>query len=1024
MSRLIALLQMVALLGALLLAGVAHAAAGVEAAGVEAAGVEAAGVVAGVEVRCDLALCDDAEQRSSLLALAGIEVGAAWSEERSSRASKALESAGMFERVTLTARACEAGLCVEVELVGRQRIADVFIEPGGALTSEIQRRLFLRSGSVWTGDEETLGRQRRAIEEYFESTGYFGSKVTIEPKERPGRLVDVTVRAELGRQVTLRRLAVRGNSAIGFERIRDVVLGEMSLTRGYTKANLRSALEAIQSLYRGAGYLRARVVRSEEHPIVAQSVMDLFLQVEEGGPWRIEVAGNTAISNAEVISTAALGSAGLVDGAVLEEAAEQVRRRYESLGYTFAEVKAQVVEESGVEVVTFAIIEGERLPIRMVACEGVAEELREGIVAQLETRPLTAFGSGGYLIRGAVAADLLRIEQGMRDAGYPQAVVSGYKVGRLRDGSGLEVTFAVQAGVRRTASRVRYVLDGEPRRSPVALGLDEGGVYSESAYLGAKEALKRFWTEQGYAGADVAGVCRDAAGDPVACQAEPLAAACRIDPATLPLSACRDKTTKSKREEFFVCPLLLEGTDCATGVAPLGPSIAVDFEVTRGRLSRFGGTLLLGNHRSQSEAVLAELKYEKGEAYSMEAIYRTQAGLRSLGLFDSVRASTLSITDASGAEVVYTVLEVEETHPWTVDVNAGVELQFGGVGRELLVLSAEPVFRHRNILGRLEEFRASGNLDIDPSSLSRLSSGEVKMGANLSYFDPRFHGFGLFREATEALVEVYGDRDRLTLAPAPQVDEWGVGARARDESDTRRGLFYEFGISFRNTRSIDQSGEADRPVESAAILSATPRVTYDRRNHPLRPTAGYLAEVSVELADDFVGLSNASAFTKLTARTVGFWSLAPGVVAATQLRVGYATGGLLSGFDAGRSLALPLSERFLMGGSGSVRGFGEGAIKTVEGDASGGDVFVQANAELRYGLVPALGVEGAAFVDAGELAREASALSAGELRSAAGLGLRWVIANMIPVALDYGTNLSRRIGEPFGRFHLNVGYTF
>ena len=113
-----------------------------------------------------------------------------------------------------------------------------------------------------------------------------------------------------------------------------------------------------------------------------------------------------------------------------------------------------------------------------------------------------------------------------------------------------------------------------------------------------------------------------------------------------------------------------------------------------------------------------------------------------------------------------------------------------------------------------------------------------------------------------------------------------------------------------------------------------------------------------------------------------------------------------------------------MGGSGSVRGFGEGAIKTVEGDASGGDVFVQANAELRYGLVPALGVEGAAFVDAGELAREASALSAGELRSAAGLGLRWVIANMIPVALDYGTNLSRRIGEPFGRFHLNVGYTF
>ena len=984
----------------------------------------AEGVVAGVEVRCDLALCEDAEQRASLLALAGIEVGSAWSEERAARATKALESAAMFERVTVTERACEAGLCVEIALAGHQRIADVFIEPGGALTSEIQRRLFLRSGSVWTGDEETLGRQKRAIEEYFDSTGYFGSKVTIEAKERPGRLVDVTVRAELGRQVTLRRLAVRGNSAIAFERIRDVVLGEMSLTRGYTKANLRSALDAVQSLYRGAGYLRARVVRSDARQMPSENVVDLFLEVEEGGPWRIEVAGNTAISNAELIATAALGAAGLVDGAVLDEAAEQVRRRYESLGYTFAEVKAQVVDDEGVQVVTFAVIEGERLPIRSVALEGVPEELAASITAELETRPLTAFGAGGYLVRAAVAADVLRIEQGLRDAGYQQAVVTAYKVARLRDGSGLEVSFSVQPGERRRASRVRYLLEGEASRSPVALGLKEGGVYAASSYAAAKESLTRWWTDRGYPSAEVVGVCRDAAGAEVGCEAEPLSAACRIDPTSLPLSSCRGRARKASGDELFVCPLLSEGTECAIGDESLGAAVAVDFEVTRGRLSRFGGTMLLGNHRSQSGAILAELKYEKGEPYSMEAIYRTQAGLRSLGLFDSVRASTLSVADGSGEDVVYTVLEVEETHPWTVDANVGVELQFGGVGRELLVLSNEPVFRHRNILGRLEEFRASGNLDIDPSSLSRLSSGEVKMGANLSYFDPRVHGFGLFREATEALVEVYGDRDRLTLAPAPQVDEWGVGARARDESDTRRGLFYEFGVSFRNTRSIDQSGEADRPVESAAILSATPRVTYDRRNHPLRPTEGYLAEVSVELADDFVGLSDASAFTKLTGRAVGFWSLAPGVVAATQLRFGYATGGLLSGFDAGRSLALPLSERFLMGGSGSVRGFGEGVIETVEGDASGGDVFVQANAELRYGLVPALGVEGAAFLDAGELAREAGALSVDELRSAAGLGLRWVIANMIPVAFDYGTNLSRRIGEPFGRFHLNVGYTF
>lgn len=977
-----------------------------------------------VSVSCDIVLCDDPVQRDALLALSGLQPGVVWNDALAEAAKARLLETDIFDSVEVIAAPCEAGLCVAVSLSGRQRIADVHIEPGGALTSEIQRRLFLRSGGLWEGDEETLVRQRKVIEEYFQSTGYFGSSVTIEAKERPGRLVDVTVRAKLGRQVTLRRVAVRGNSAMPFERIRDVVLGEMSITRGYTKANLRSALEAVQTRYREAGFVGARVVRSEARQVPAEGVVDLYLELEEGRPWVFEVAGNTALSRGEVVATAALGSAGYVDSSVLEEAAELVRRRYESLGYTLASVTAQLADREGQQVVTFAITEGNRLPIRSVSLEGVPEGLRESVLSQLETRPLTAFGSGGYLVRAAVASDVSRVEQSLRDSGYQRALVSALKVRRYRDGSGLDLVFVVSLDVRRRVRSVRYEVDGRAASLPTEVGITPGSVFAQSAFASAKEALLRRWTEQGFRSAEVKTICRDAAGEVVACDAEALDAGCRVDVATLSLSTCGEETSSGGRDEERVCSLVVPSNACARAAREGDEEVDAVFSVVPGRPARFGGTILLGNHRSQSAAILAELKYASGEPYSLEAIYRTQAGLRSLGLFDSVRATPLTTVDASGEEVVHTVIEVEETHPWTVDANVGVEFQFGGVGRELLVLSNEPVFRHRNVLGRLEEFRASGNLDVDPSSLSRLSDGEVKVGANLSYFDPRFHGFGLLRQATEALVEVYGERDRLTLAPAPQVDEWGIGARARDESDTRRGLFYEFGVSFRNTRSIDQSGEADRPYENAAILSATPRVTYDRRNHPLRPTEGYLAELSVELADDFVGLSDASAFTKLTARGVAFWSIARGVVLGTQVRGGFATGGLLSGFDAGRSLALPLSERFLMGGSGSVRGFGEGSIQTVEGDASGGDVFVQSNTELRYALVPALGVEGAAFLDAGELARDAGSLSVGELRTSAGLGLRWVIANLIPVAVDYGTNMNRRIGEPFGRVHLNVGYTF
>jgi outer membrane protein assembly factor BamA len=41
-----------------------------------------------------------------------------------------------------------------------------------------------------------------------------------------------------------------------------------------------------------------------------------------------------------------------------------------------------------------------------------------------------------------------------------------------------------------------------------------------------------------------------------------------------------------------------------------------------------------------------------------------------------------------------------------------------------------------------------------------------------------------------------------------------------------------------------------------------------------------------------------------------------------------------------------------------------------------------------------------------------------------GVGVRWLIAGILPLLLDYGTVLNRRPGEGFGRLHFNIGYTF
>ena len=124
-----------------------------------------AATLSGVTVSCDIALCEEASQRDALLSLAGLRSGAPWDADASKAAERALKQTGIFASVALQESPCDGGVCLAVSLSGVQRIGDVFIEPGGALTSEIQRRLFLRSGSVWQGDEQTLGRQRKVIEE-------------------------------------------------------------------------------------------------------------------------------------------------------------------------------------------------------------------------------------------------------------------------------------------------------------------------------------------------------------------------------------------------------------------------------------------------------------------------------------------------------------------------------------------------------------------------------------------------------------------------------------------------------------------------------------------------------------------------------------------------------------------------------------------------------------------------------------------------------------------------------------------
>ncbi|MFW6053799.1 MAG: BamA/TamA family outer membrane protein, partial [Persicimonas sp.] len=145
----------------------------------------------------------------------------------------------------------------------------------------------------------------------------------------------------------------------------------------------------------------------------------------------------------------------------------------------------------------------------------------------------------------------------------------------------------------------------------------------------------------------------------------------------------------------------------------------------------------------------------------------------------------------------------------------------------------------------------------------------------------------------------------------------------------------------------------------------------------------------------------------------------------------------------GRDRLVTEDERFRLGGAGSVRGFANNSLGPLDNDQpTGGEFMLNYNAELRYPLIRSINLYGAVFFDTGLLVDCFSGSAntgarvgcyddafggdnpLGDLRAAAGLGLRYLIVDQIPLVVDYGMVLDRRTGEQFGNVHFNLGYTF
>lgn len=983
--------------------------------------------VARVEVVCDLDDCDRPRFVEALGRLAAIDPGDVLDEALLVRALGRLLETGYFIDAHAETAIAADGVVVRLVVVGATIIEDINLRTGLALAREIRRRIFLRPGMIWTGEQEPIDRQIRVIEEYFENQGVFGSRVTLRSRSTGPGQVELNVRVRRGSRRTVDNLYVRGNENLGYPAIRDAALGAFNLRRSFSASVFERAADAVVALYRERGYIQARVSWESTRRGDQPDSVDLFLEIDEGPRWDVRFRGNRVFTDRELRERVTFYETGFIDEAEVAIAVSEIRTLYETAGHYFTDIEALFQrDDQGLNRVWFEIDEGPTSEVRSISFDGMTALAQSDVLDLLGTNVWGILESGGYLQRAQLSRDIETILEQYRSQGYLHARIPRVVMVGENGGRDLHLTLFVEEGARVGVEAVEVIGDSAIWRAAAGrLPLRDGDPFTEAGVAAAVGAISDVYFAHGYASVRVAARCILPDGTEVDC-------ARAVPPAGCALAIDRDRELACQRtfrngaiiEE---CRTAEVGPNCAVDSAIRSEQVVVRLQIEAGHPVVFGDAFVRGNFRTRRRILTRELTFGLGEPFNYQQLFESQSRIRSLGLFDAVRVRSIGTDNpALATDVVPVVVQVEEAPSRFLDHRVSMEARVTSRNDLLFILSNEPTLRDINLFGRGEEVRLSGNFDVDTLDPGRTTDGEFRGGVTLQYIDPRTYLGGLLEDPWETRIEFSFSHDHLAVAPAPQIDQLAVGARVRDESDVIRGLFFELGAAVRSSSTLDQRDETliQAGFERALVISLTPRVTLERRDNPLNPTRGSFSEGEIELADDILGVLNAEKFTRIEARHSHYIPLGHTFLLATNARLGFAVGGLLDGFRSADQFALPLADRFSLGGVTSLRGFAERSVTSTSTDEFGGDVLINGATELRYPFVPSWGVYGATFVDVGQLAADFDDIDASGFRVTGGVGLRVLIADILPLVVDYGAVLNRRPGEGFGRLHFNIGYTF
>jgi len=471
-------------------------------------------------------------------------------------------------------------------------------------------------------------------------------------------------------------------------------------------------------------------------------------------------------------------------------------------------------------------------------------------------------------------------------------------------------------------------------------------------------------------------------------------------------------------------------------------SARVAFDVYPGPHARFGPIVVEGNQLLSETVIRRMLPFREGTRYQRELLFEGQRNLFSLEVFRQV-------------EIVQDLeFQPDTLVPLRLRVSEGnLHRVRTGVGWSTAdCLNAEARWTDRNFMGGARRVQVRGrvsNILAEQFEDSFCPQAGVGDFGDLNWLVASdFTQPFIFSARNSATAGIFAERQSLQDVFIRQA----LGLNLALSRSIGRGAFLNFSyrpqlaslraaeIFFCSSFLVCDPGDIGALQSRNTLAPVGVGATRDRTNRLLNPTGGYRLLLDLEHASRVTG--SAFGYDRVIGEAAFYREMGRSSVLAYRFRGGHLNPREFSGLSeraAGREVAHP-QKRFYAGGANSVRGFAQNQlgprvltvdvvrlVDEVEGrsppctpeqvialtcDAgilddgefaprpTGGGTVVEGNVEFRFPVYRNL-LQGAAFVDLGQVWGEASGVEPGEIRWSPGVGLRY-LSPIGPLRVDLG----------------------